>query len=569
MGDGDLTTADLEALVASARELTAEIGLAQLLPRILDRAGALTGSLDGSVILHDRSRDALYFAAATGDNAPVLLNRWGELAVERIPVQGSVAGQVFASGRSTIVTRVPDAPAHFKGVDEITQSATESILCVPLVCGSDRLGVMQLRNAVDRSYSERDRILLERFADVAATAIRNAQLFRRLLAHMGLFAAKDSKHDPSALLDELHAPARSERLTIFFADMRGFSQLCQVADTPEDVRVMLSEFIGMLSAEIIAEKGIVNKVIGDGLLALFRHEDHARRAVRAAFRIVEGTERVKKMWLRRTNFDLHFIDVGIGIVTDTVILGTVGVESGVLDFTPIGTPVVLAARFQTQARGDRRILVDRMTFNAVEDFVEAELPPKQIELRKAGQTIGKTFDQYHLKALKGEAAAVSGQAAPAAVVRPRVRESVFISYSHDDAEWLERLQNHLKPYVRTGTVNLWDDTRLTPGTLWRPVIDAALASASVAVLLVTPNFLASDFIANHEVAPLLDAARVNRVPVIWVAVSASSYEETELREYQAANDPEKPLDSLSLPEQNLALVKICKKIKQAVQAASL
>jgi internalin A len=144
------------------------------------------------------------------------------------------------------------------------------------------------------------------------------------------------------------------------------------------------------------------------------------------------------------------------------------------------------------------------------------------------------------------------------------RNQVFISYSHQDQEWLTKLQKHLKPMIRNQKLLVWDDTKIQPGAKWREEIENALAAAKVAVLLVSPDFLASDFIADNELPPLLDAAEAEGLTIIWIPLSSSGYDETEIEKYQSAHPPNQPLDKLDSAQQNEAWVAICKKIKAAV-----
>jgi hypothetical protein len=145
---------------------------------------------------------------------------------------------------------------------------------------------------------------------------------------------------------------------------------------------------------------------------------------------------------------------------------------------------------------------------------------------------------------------------------PQPADRVFVSYSHKDGEWLERLQTMLKPLVRK-KLAVWDDTKIRAGAKWKDEIEGALAAAKVAVLLVSPDFLDSDFIAKHELPPLLEAAEKQGLVILWVYVSSCLYDETEIKDYQAAHNISKPLDSLQPHEQNAVLADVCRKIKAA------
>ncbi len=103
---------------------------------------------------------------------------------------------------------------------------------------------------------------------------------------------------------------------------------------------------------------------------------------------------------------------------------------------------------------------------------------------------------------------------------------VFISYSHQDETWKDRLVTQLQVLVHQGLLDTWDDRRIGFGDDWKPQIDTALQNAKAAVLLISANFLTSKFILGEEIPTLLqrrDAAGLHIFPVIvkpcaWRAV---------------------------------------------------
>ena len=99
--------------------------------------------------------------------------------------------------------------------------------------------------------------------------------------------------------------------------------------------------------------------------------------------------------------------------------------------------------------------------------------------------------------------------------------SVFLSYSHKDEVWKDRLKNHLGILEAEGLLDIWDDRRIEVGADWFEEIQEAMACASVAVLLVSADFLTSKFILGEEVPKLLarrSGEGLSVMPVIVIVV---------------------------------------------------
>lgn len=143
-------------------------------------------------------------------------------------------------------------------------------------------------------------------------------------------------------------------------------------------------------------------------------------------------------------------------------------------------------------------------------------------------------------------------AAPASATRPMKR--LFVSYSHKDSDWLDRLRVHLSPVTRSQGIDLWDDTRIKTGQLWKKEIATALDGADAAVLLVSADFLASDFIQSEELPVLLRNASGRGTKIFPIVVGPCRYDLSPFSAFQAVNSPTSPLSGLPKAKAEAMLV---------------
>ena len=148
---------------------------------------------------------------------------------------------------------------------------------------------------------------------------------------------------------------------------------------------------------------------------------------------------------------------------------------------------------------------------------------------------------------------------------------IFVSYSHEDEEWKNRLCQMLAPFLRDGDIELqlWvDDGDIQPGDRWHEKIQSALKAAGVAVVLVSASFLESEYVTKNELPEIIRAATDGKMRLFWVYVSYAAYDVTELEPFQAAHDVSQPLYALVRPEQDAILLKIARDIKAAALSAT-
>ena len=161
-------------------------------------------------------------------------------------------------------------------------------------------------------------------------------------------------------------------VTILLTDIRNFTSISEQMDPSDVVELLNSYFPGMINI-IFRHQGMVDKFIGDSILAVFGvpvpREDDAMRAVRAALEMQSGLKAINRARARKHQTTL---EIGIGITSGTVISGNIGSERR-MDYTVIGDPVNLAARLEGLTKEvKRRILVNDRVHAAIAKEIPCE-----------------------------------------------------------------------------------------------------------------------------------------------------------------------------------------------------
>lgn len=143
---------------------------------------------------------------------------------------------------------------------------------------------------------------------------------------------------------------------------------------------------------------------------------------------------------------------------------------------------------------------------------------------------------------------------------------IFISYSHKDEEWKDRLQTQLAVLEMEGLLSVWEDRQIELGDSWYPEIEKALNNADVAILLISANFLASKFIRSEEIPRLLKRREQEGIRVIPLILKPCPWSRVKwLSAMQGATRDNIELSGLSEHEQDSALSCLAEKIDDLVQ----
>lgn len=149
-------------------------------------------------------------------------------------------------------------------------------------------------------------------------------------------------------------------------------------------------------------------------------------------------------------------------------------------------------------------------------------------------------------------------------------QNVFISYSRSDAEYRTRLHIHLKPLVNQGLIDVWSDSSLHSGDDGDKEIKQAIKQSTIAILLMSADYMASNYINEIEVPLILEKAKNPAYKIMPIIVSGCRYtRDNRFKKIQAVNDPKETVARMTYGKQENFFDKVSFEIEEFIKEAKI
>jgi adenylate cyclase len=304
--------------------------------------------------------------AATEFRNPERAKAGGEITISR-----TVVDRVLKE-RVSLLSLDTGADQRLVSAKSIIMQNIRSVMCAPLLGKLGALGVVYVDCTEPlKILHEDDLDLLNAVAAETSIAVDNAITHKQLVREE-LARAKYRRFMAPHVVDEilknpeaLNLGGTNSCVTMLFSDVRGFTTMSENLE-PEKVVQVLNEYFADMTPIVFEHRGMLDKYMGDGMMALFgvplQCPDAATNAVSAAIAMQRRMASVNR---DLQSMGMSDISIGIGINTGTVTVGYIGSEERT-DYTAIGDAVNLAARLEKQAQSGQ-IIISRSTCEALGD----------------------------------------------------------------------------------------------------------------------------------------------------------------------------------------------------------
>ena len=377
--DNDALRRDYEKLRIAARlqhEISDEVRMDKLLPRVLDQLFSLFRADRGVILLSDDGEGRLI---------PRAVKVRGKKVAEPIALSRTILRKALAE-RTAVLTNDAQHDARFSHAKSIIIQGIRSSMCVPLLARDKGvMGVIHLDSQLAvNAFTEKDLAMLQGIAQQASIAIDNSRLVERIEKEAVTRQKFEKMLSPNLVERvvsgelEIQKGGELRRTSVMFTDIRGFTSLAE-RSPPQDLVKLLNEYFELIVDVIFEFEGTLDKFMGDGVMALWgapmEVPEAPLKAVSAAVKIQQTMERFNAL---REMDGLPAIDTGIGIASGEVIAGYMG-SSKTMSYTVVGDPVNVASRLCAKALAGQT-LVTHQTRGACDDRIIAdEMPPLRLK----------------------------------------------------------------------------------------------------------------------------------------------------------------------------------------------
>ncbi|HAH00719.1 MAG TPA: hypothetical protein DCL75_18110 [Ktedonobacter sp.] len=120
----------------------------------------------------------------------------------------------------------------------------------------------------------------------------------------------------------------------------------------------------------------------------------------------------------------------------------------------------------------------------------------------------------------------------ASIPQPAKALKLFYSYAHKDERWRKRIETHLSMLQRQGFINGWHDRNINAGAAWASEIDTHLTTADIILLLISPDFLASEYCYSIEMKRAMERHYAGEARVIPIILRPTDWKSTPFEQLQ-------------------------------------
>lgn len=369
----------LTVLYEAGKAFNSKLSVNEISQQVITLASMIQGVERGFVMLFNESGEAMQ------ESEVMYRNPAQSAAQPQIMLSKSVL-DLIRKERQAILIDDLSADERFSESESLKISGLRSAMCAPLLCSERLLGLAYVDN-MDKpgAFTQEELNVFSLLAAQAGAAIDNAVAHRKIAQQAEQRLALERFVAPEvaemiAANPEIRLGGVNQKVSVMFTDIRGFTQFSERTE-PHRVVEILNEYFTRVTDVILDHGGMIDKYIGDAVMAVFgvpiSKRNDAENAVQSAIQIQRLIAEMNRDAARRGRPDLA---VGIGINTGVVTAGNIGSPSR-LDYTVVGDAVNIASRLMANAEGGQILISQPTAADLKAKFELHRLRPRRVRGR--------------------------------------------------------------------------------------------------------------------------------------------------------------------------------------------